>query len=211
MAKKSLILKSQRPHKHKVAAYHRCQICGRARGYMRKFGLCEMMDETTTPTETGDVQAGDATRIDRPAPKRVAPQKPKKPRIGGAPSDPLADMLTRVRNAAGARHETVTVPASRTKVEVAKILKAEGFISSFDQPSAREIVLKMKYIGGKVPAVSGLRRISRPGLRVYARKTEMPRVLGGLGIAIVSTSSGVMTGREAEKKGLGGEVLAYIW
>jgi len=92
-----------------------------------------------------------------------------------------------------------------------EILKAEGFISSFDQPSAREIVLKMKYIGGKVPAVSGLRRISRPGLRVYARKTEMPRVLGGLGIAIVSTSSGVMTGREAEKKGLGGEVLAYIW
>jgi len=169
-----------------------------------------MTDETTTPTETGDVQAGDATRIDRPA-KRVVVQKVKKPRIGGAPSDPLADMLTRVRNAAGARHETVTVPASRTKLEVAKILKAEGFISSFDQPSAREIVLKMKYIGGKVPSVSGLRRISRPGLRVYARKTEMPRVLGGLGIAIVSTSSGVMTGREAEKKGLGGEVLAYIW
>ncbi|HEY3125590.1 MAG TPA: 30S ribosomal protein S8 [Candidatus Limnocylindria bacterium] len=120
-------------------------------------------------------------------------------------------MLTRVRNGAGARHETVTIPASRTKLEVAKILKAEGFISSFEQPTPREIVLKMKYIGGKVPAVSGLRRISRPGLRVYARKTEMPRVLGGLGVAIVSTSSGVMTGREAEKKGLGGEVLAYIW
>ena len=97
------------------------------------------------------------------------------------------------------------------EAEVAKILKAEGFNSSFDQPTPREIVLKMKYIGGKVPAVSGLRRISRPGLRVYARKTEMPRVLGGLGVAIVSTSSGVMTGREAEKKGLGGEVLAYIW
>ena len=172
----------------------------------------EMTNETTPPTETTlEPQAGDATRMDRPAVKRPAPQKPKKPRIGGAPSDPLADMLTRVRNAAGARHETVTIPASRTKVEVAKILKAEGFISSFDQPSAREIVLKMKYIGGKVPAVSGLRRISRPGLRVYARKTEMPRVLGGLGVAIVSTSSGVMTGRDAEKKGLGGEVLAYIW
>jgi len=173
----------------------------------------EMTNETTTattPIETGEAQAADS-RIERPAPKRPVAPKPKKPRIGGAPSDPLADMLTRVRNAAGARHETVTIPASRTKVEVAKILKAEGFISSFDQPSAREIVLKMKYIGGKVPAVSGLRRISRPGLRVYARKTEMPRVLGGLGIAIVSTSSGVMTGREAEKKGLGGEVLAYIW
>jgi small subunit ribosomal protein S8 len=170
----------------------------------------EMTNETTPPTETGEQQLGESL-APRPAPKRAVPQKPKKPRVGGAPSDPLADMLTRVRNGAGARHETVTIPASRTKLEVARILKAEGFISSFDQPTPREIVLKMKYIGGKVPAVSGLRRISRPGLRVYARKTEMPRVLGGLGVAIVSTSSGVMTGREAEKKGLGGEVLAYIW
>jgi len=168
-----------------------------------------MTDETTTtPIETADPATGEGLA---PRPVKKAAPKPKKPRVGGAPSDPLADMLTRVRNAAGARHETVTIPASRTKVEVAKILRAEGFIASFDQPSAREIVLKMKYIGGKVPAVSGLRRISRPGLRVYARKTEMPRVLGGLGIAIVSTSSGVMTGREAERKGLGGEVLAYIW
>jgi small subunit ribosomal protein S8 len=103
------------------------------------------------------------------------------------------------------------MPTSRTKVEIAKILKSEGFIATFEQPSARELVLKMKYIGGKVPAVSGLRRISKPGLRVYARKTEMPRVLGGLGIAIVSTSSGLMTGRQAERKGLGGEVLAYVW
>jgi small subunit ribosomal protein S8 len=173
----------------------------------------EMTNETTPPTEpTLEPQVAEGGVAPRPAPvKRAAPAKPKKPRVGGAPSDPLADMLTRVRNGAGARHETVTIPASRTKLEVAKILKAEGFIASFDQPSAREIVIKMKYIGGKVPAVSGLRRISRPGLRVYARKTEMPRVLGGLGIAIVSTSSGVMTGREAEKKGLGGEVLAYIW
>src|SRR6266508_913752 len=171
----------------------------------------DMTNETTPPTETTLEPQSSESRIERPAPKRVVAQKPKKPRVGGAPSDPLADMLTRVRNGAGARHETVTVPASRTKLEVAKILKAEGFIASFDQPSPREIVLKMKYIGGKLPAVSGLRRISRPGLRVYARKTEMPRVLGGLGIAIVSTSSGVMTGREAEKKGLGGEVLAYIW
>ena len=171
----------------------------------------EMTNETTPPNEM-TVEQAEGGLPARPAPvKRAAPAKPKKPRVGGAPSDPLADMLTRVRNGAGARHETVTIPASRTKLEVAKILKAEGFITSFDQPSAREIVIKMKYIGGKVPAVSGLRRISRPGLRVYARKTEMPRVLGGLGIAIVSTSSGVMTGRDAEKKGLGGEVLAYIW
>jgi small subunit ribosomal protein S8 len=126
-------------------------------------------------------------------------------------TDPIADMLTRIRNANRALHERAEMPTSGLKSEIARILKQEGFIASYDQPSARELVLKMKYIGGKTPAVSGLRRISKPGLRVYARKTEMPRVLGGLGIAIVSTSSGVMTGREAERKGLGGEVLAYVW
>ncbi|TME63289.1 MAG: 30S ribosomal protein S8 [Chloroflexi bacterium] len=126
------------------------------------------------------------------------------------PNDPVADLLTRVRNAAGARHETVSVPTSRMKAEVARILRDEGFISGYEQPNARELVLRMKYVG-KLPAVSGLRRISKPGLRVYARKTEMPRVLGGLGVAIISTSSGLMTGREAERKGLGGEVLAYVW
>jgi len=167
-----------------------------------------MTDETTTTTTSPDAErpAGD-----RPAAKRVAPVRKPRPKVVGVPNAPVADMLTRVRNAAGARHESVSIPTSETKVEIAKILKTEGFIASFDQPSARELVLKMKYIGGKVPAVSGLRRISKPGLRVYARKTEMPRVLGGLGIAIVSTSSGLMTGKDAERKGLGGEVLAYVW
>jgi small subunit ribosomal protein S8 len=126
------------------------------------------------------------------------------------PNDPVADLLTRVRNAAGARHETVSIPTSRMKAEVARILRDEGFISGYEQPNARELVLRMKYIG-KLPAVAGLKRISKPGLRVYARKDEMPRVLGGLGVVIISTSSGLMTGREAERKGLGGEVLAYVW
>ena len=169
---------------------------------------------TTTPSEGGERSAERSPErtAERAAPvKKVASTRKPRPRIVGVPNDPVADMLTRVRNAAGARHESVSIPVSRTKLEIAKILKSEGFISSFDQPSARELVIKMKYVGGKVPAVSGLRRISKPGLRVYARKTEMPRVLGGLGIAIVSTSSGVMTGREAERKGLGGEVLAFIW
>ncbi|MDP9264532.1 MAG: 30S ribosomal protein S8 [Chloroflexota bacterium] len=119
-------------------------------------------------------------------------------------------MLTRLRNGVAARHQSVTMPASTMKAEVARILKSEGFIGGFEQQSG-QLVLRLKYIGGKVPAVAGLRRISRPGLRVYARKTEMPRVLGGLGIAIVSTSSGLMTGREAERKGLGGEVVAHVW
>ena len=169
-----------------------------------------MTEETTTTTGAGTAGPAEA-RGDRPPAKRAAAVRKPRPRGGGPPSDPLADMLTRVRNAAAARHETVSIPASRTKLEIAKILKSEGFITAYEQASARELVLRMKYIGGKVPAVSGLRRISKPGLRVYARKTEMPRVLGGLGIAIVSTSSGVMTGREAERKGLGGEVLAYVW
>ncbi len=165
---------------------------------------------TTTPTAPPASEPGERGG-ERPVGKRIAQTRKPRRANGGVSSDPVADMLTRVRNAAGARHDTVSVPASRTKVEIARILKVEGFISSYEQPSARELVLKMKYIGGKVPAVSGLRRISKPGLRVYARKTEMPRVLGGLGIAIVSTSSGLMTGREAERKGLGGEVLAFVW
>src|SRR5437867_11116845 len=149
-------------------------------------------------------------RLERPAPRKVAAPKKVRPKGAGAPNDSVADMLTRVRNAAGARHETVSVPVSRMRVEIARILRDEGFISSYEQPSARELVLKMKYVG-KLPAVSGLKRISKPGLRIYARKTEMPRVLGGLGVVIVSTSSGLMTGREAQRKGLGGEVLAYVW
>ncbi len=171
-----------------------------------------MTEQTTTPNTASASTEGERSgeRTIAP-PKRVPSTRKPRPKVVGVPNDPVGDMLTRVRNAAGARHESVTMPTSRTKVEIAKILKSEGFIATFEQPSARELVLKMKYIGGKVPAVSGLRRISKPGLRVYARKTEMPRVLGGLGIAIVSTSSGLMTGRQAERKGLGGEVLAYVW
>jgi len=150
-----------------------------------------------------------ADRSERPA-RKPAPAKKARPKGIGMPNDPVADLLTRVRNAAGARHETVSVPASRMKAEVARILRDEGYISGYEQPNPRELVLRMKYVG-KLPAVSGLRRISKPGLRVYARKSEMPRVLGGLGVVIVSTSSGLMTGREAQRKGLGGEVLAYVW
>src|SRR2546430_17224850 len=118
-----------------------------------------MTNETTPPIETGEQQAGESL-APRPAVKRTVPQKPKKPRVGGAPSDPLADMLTRVRNGAGARHETVTIPASPTKLEVPKILKAEGFISPFDQRTPRDNGRKMKYSAGKVPSASRLPRIS---------------------------------------------------
>jgi small subunit ribosomal protein S8 len=129
-------------------------------------------------------------------------------------SDPIADMLTRIRNASRARHTEVLVPASRTKREIARILMDEGFIEGVEEaqegPTAM-LRIRLKYVGGKAPVVSGLRRISKPGLRVYAGKTDIPRVLGGLGIVIVSTSQGIMTGAQARKAQLGGEVLAYVW
>jgi len=129
-------------------------------------------------------------------------------------SDPIADMLTRVRNASRARHTEVVVPASRTKREIARILVEEGFIGGVHEErsgAASVLRLQLKYVDGKVPVVSGLKRISKPGLRVYAGKTEIPRVLGGLGIVIVSTSRGIMTGAQARKAELGGEILAYVW
>ena len=129
-------------------------------------------------------------------------------------SDPIADMLTRIRNASRARHLEVIVPASRTKREIARILRDEGFISDVREERAgtlQVLHLTMKYVDGKAPVGSGLKRISKPGLRVYARKTDIPRVLGGLGIVIVSTSQGIMTGAQARKAQLGGEVLAYVW
>lgn len=129
-------------------------------------------------------------------------------------SDPIADMLTRVRNASRARHTEVLVPASRTKREIARILKEEGFIADVREERAgpaQLLRIELKYVDGKVPVVSGLKRISKPGLRVYAQKTDIPRVLGGLGIVIVSTSKGIMTGSQAKQAQLGGEILAYIW
>ena len=129
-------------------------------------------------------------------------------------SDPIADMLTRVRNASRALHTEVVVPASRTKREIARILKEEGFIADVQEERAgpsQMLRIELKYVDGKVPVVSGLKRISKPGLRVYAQKTDIPRVLGGLGIVIVSTSKGIMTGSQAKQAQLGGEILAYIW
>jgi small subunit ribosomal protein S8 len=129
-------------------------------------------------------------------------------------SDPIADMLTRIRNASAARHAEVTLPSSRVKREIARILSEEGFVDTFStsQDGVQEMLtLKLKYVEGRTPVVTGLKRISKPGLRVYARKTEIPRVLGGLGLAIMSTSQGIMTGSQARKLNLGGEVLCYVW
>lgn len=129
-------------------------------------------------------------------------------------TDPIADMLTRVRNATMARHEFVLMPWSRMRVTLAKILKAEGFIDNYEVikgKPVRMIKIYLKYMDKKRPAISGLKRVSKPGLRVYVHKTEIPRIYGGLGIAIVSTSKGVMTGQQAWKQCIGGELLCYVW
>ena len=129
-------------------------------------------------------------------------------------NDPIADMLTRIRNGLIARHDSVTMPASNMKKAIAKILLDEGYIKSvdfIDDGLQGQIKIVLKYVQGKESVIKGLKRISKPGLRVYARSNEIPKVLGGLGIAIVSTSKGVMTDKEARNAGVGGEVLAYIW
>lgn len=129
-------------------------------------------------------------------------------------NDPIADMLTRIRNANQMRYKEVEVPASKMKLEIARILKEEGFIADFKVKKndvQNIIVLSLKYGEKKERVITGLKRISKPGLRVYAKAEEVPTVLNGLGIAIMSTSKGVMTGKDAKKQSLGGEVLAYIW
>jgi small subunit ribosomal protein S8 len=129
-------------------------------------------------------------------------------------SDPIADMLTRIRNAIMARHENVSVPASKTKLAIARILKEEGFIANYEVVRGkphRVIRIDLKYLGADEPAISGLKRVSKPGLRVYVQKKEIPRVYGGLGIAIVSTSKGLRTGQQAWRQGSGGELLCYVW
>lgn len=127
-------------------------------------------------------------------------------------SDPIADMLTRIRNANSAYHEKVEMPASTVKAAVLNILKEEGFIKNFESVNeGKTLKVSLKYGSNKEKVISGIKRISKPGLRVYAKKEELPRVLGGLGIAVISTSQGVMSDKTARKLGLGGEVIAYVW
>jgi small subunit ribosomal protein S8 len=131
-----------------------------------------------------------------------------------AVNDPIADFLTRIRNAQMAKHDTAEMPHSKMKVEVARILKEQGYINDFSRESAtvgEEIRIRLKYTEDRRPVIAGLERISRPGRRRYVDHKQVPRVHGGTGTAIVSTSSGVMTGHEATQKGVGGEVVAYVW
>jgi small subunit ribosomal protein S8 len=129
-------------------------------------------------------------------------------------TDPIADMLARLRNANSAYHDTVGMPSSTIKVRIAEILKQEGYIAGWaveDAPVGKSLVVSLKYGPTRERSIAGIKRVSKPGLRVYARKDNLPRVLGGLGVAIISTSGGLLTDRQAKKQGVGGEVLAYVW
>jgi small subunit ribosomal protein S8 len=129
-------------------------------------------------------------------------------------TDPIADMLARIRNANKALHDTVEMPASRAKVEIARLLKEEGYVRDFrieEGESFKRLVIELKYGRNRERIITDLKRISKPGRRVYARKDRLPRVLGGMGTAILSTSNGVMTSRTAEQKGIGGEVICFVW
>jgi small subunit ribosomal protein S8 len=132
-------------------------------------------------------------------------------------TDPIADMLTRLRNANQAYHDRVTMPYSKIKANIAEVLKSEGYVSTWvvEEPTAeavgKTLVVELKYGPNRERSLAGIRRVSKPGLRVYAKAPELPRVLGGLGVAIISTSQGLLTDRQARKRGVGGEVLAYVW
>ena len=129
-------------------------------------------------------------------------------------TDPIADMLTRLRNANSAYHDEVVMPHSKLKTNIAEILKREGYVAGFrtEQGETRKnLIIELKYGPNRERSIAGLRRVSKPGLRVYAKSTGLPKVLGGLGVAIISTSTGLLTDRQASKQGVGGEVLAYVW
>ena len=129
-------------------------------------------------------------------------------------TDPIADLLTRLRNANSAHHDSVSIPFSKLKSHIAEILQAEGYIAGWkveDAVVGKNLIIELKYGPNRERALAGVKRVSKPGLRVYAKSTNLPKVLGGLGVAILSTSSGLLTDKQAAKKGVGGEVLAYVW
>ena len=201
MAKTSMKIKQQRKPKFSTREYSRCRICGRPHAYLRKYGICRICFREL------------AYKGEIPGVKKASWEE------GGfytmTMSDPIADMLTRIRNANTAKHDTVDVPASKMKIAIADILLDEGYIAKYDiveDGNFKTMHITLKYGADKnEKVISGLKRISKPGLRVYANSEEMPKVLGGLGTAIVSTNKGVITDKEARKLGVGGEVLCFVW
>ena len=202
MAKKAMINKQQRTPKYSTRAYNRCKICGRPHAYLRKFGICRICFRELA--HDGQI----------PGVKKASWQNTKRRSFRMQITDRIADLLTRVRNANTAKHATVDVPASNVKKAITQILVDEGYVKSFqliEDGKQGVIRITLKYIDGKTPVITGLRRVSKPGLRIYSSCEDMPKVRKGLGIAIVSTSKGIVTDKKARELNVGGEILAYIW
>src|ERR1043165_4705315 len=196
MAKTSLRIKQSRPSRYKVRNYTRCNRCGRPRAVFRKFGLCRicLRELAHQGSIHGMTKSSWSERT--------------------VLTDPIADMLTRIRNANKALHEHATMPSSRMKVEIARLLKEEGYIRDYHGEKGESfdtLVVALKFGRNRERVISGLKRVSKPGRRVYARKDRLPRVLGGMGVAILSPSSGLVTSRTAQERGIGGEVVCFIW
>ena len=200
MAKTSMKIKQQRKQKFSTREYSRCRICGRPHAYLRKYGICRIcFRELAYAGQIPGVKKASWSKGD----------------VKMTTNDPIADMLTRIRNANTAKHDTVDVPASKMKLAIADILVDEGYVEKYDlvdNGNFKDIRITLKYGKDKNDKIiAGLKRISKPGLRVYAAKDELPKVLGGLGIAIISTNKGVMTDKKARQLNVGGEVLAFVW
>ena len=192
MAKKAMINKQQKTPKYSTRAYTRCQICGRPHAVLQKYGICRICFREL------------AYKGEIPGVKKSSWQEDIEM------TDPIADMLTRIRNALVARHDEVEIPKSKIKEEIARILTEEGYINGY-KVNDNTLVITLKYGPKNQKVISGIKRISKPGLRVYAPTENMPVVLGGMGIAILSTNKGIMTNKQAKAANVGGEVLAYVW
>ena len=203
MAKTAMKIKQQRKAKFSTREYNRCRICGRPHAYLRKYGICRICFREL------------AYKGQIPGVKTASWKNFRRRQIQKSMTDPIADMLTRIRNANTAKHDTVDVPASKMKIAIADILVNEGYIAKYelsDEGAFQNMHITLKYGADKnEKIITGLKRISKPGLRIYVGKDELPRVLGGLGIAILSTNQGVITDKEARKLQVGGEVLAFVW
>jgi small subunit ribosomal protein S8 len=197
MAKKAMINKQQRTPKYSTRAYNRCKICGRPHAYLRKFGICRICFRELA--HDGQIPGV---------------KKARRRSFGMQITDTIADLLTRIRNANTAKHATVDVPASNVKKAITQILVDEGYVKGFqviEDGKQGVIRITLKYGDNKSPVITGLRRVSKPGLRIYSSCADMPKVRKGLGIAIVSTSKGIVTDKKARELNVGGEVLAYVW
>ena len=217
MAKKALVVKQKRTPKFEVRGLHAVHaLRAAARGLPQVQPVPDLFPDHGAPRRTArhhQVQLVMHTRRTHRR-SRCTGNHGEEGLLAMTMTDPIADMLTRLRNANSAYHDTVGMPYSKIKSHIAEILQQEGYIAAWrveDAEVGKNLVITLKFGNARERSIAGIKRVSKPGLRVYAKKDDLPRVLGGLGVAIISTSGGLMTDKQAKKRGVGGEVLAYVW